>query len=89
MATGEADVQVQKGASITTNGTDGLILLMGHHVDNDGYLSSPSGQVALVAGSWVTLTKATGTSDSTDPNVRACSSMSPHRLTPLHRRASM
>src|SRR5262249_11313375 len=30
------DVQVEKGASINTNRTDGLILMMGHHVDNDG-----------------------------------------------------
>jgi filamentous hemagglutinin family protein len=66
----EGDVQVEKGASITTNGTDGLILMMGHHVDNDGYLSSPAGQVALIAASAVGASKATGASTSTDPNVR-------------------
>jgi filamentous hemagglutinin family protein len=64
------DIQVEKGASITTNGTDGLILMMGHHVENDGYLSSPAGQVALLAVGAVGITKATGSSDSADPNVR-------------------
>src|SRR5262249_24777634 len=67
---GLGDIEVEKGASIITNRSDGLILMMGRHVVNDGYLSTPAGQVALVASSQVSTSKQTGSSDSADPNVR-------------------
>ncbi len=63
-------VQVQEGASITTNGSGGLILMMAPQIVNDGYLFAPVGQVALAAGNSVSLAPATGAAGSLDPNVR-------------------
>lgn len=66
-------IQVQEGASITANGTNGsggLILLAAPEVTNAGYLHSPLGEVALAAGDSVGLTQNTGTAGSIDTNVR-------------------
>jgi filamentous hemagglutinin family protein len=64
------EVEVKSGASISTNKADGVILLAAPHVINDGHLSAPAGQVVLAAGTSVTVTASTGTSESANPNVR-------------------
>jgi filamentous hemagglutinin family protein len=56
----DGDVVVQKGATITTtevgNDDPGFVYLFGPNVSNFGTITSPSGQVALVAGQSITLT---------------------------------
>lgn len=66
-------VYVQPGASITTSlltpDTPGSIFLFGSNVYNEGTLTSPAGQVALVAAQGITLTPGTTTAALLPPNV--------------------
>lgn len=66
-------VYVQPGASITTSlltpDTPGSIFLLGANVYNEGTLTSPAGQVALVAAQGITLTPGTTTAAILKPNV--------------------
>ncbi|NVO13521.1 MAG: filamentous hemagglutinin family protein [Rhodoplanes sp.] len=62
-------VRVENGAKITS-GDGGYILLAAPNVTNAGHLVSTDGQVILAAGDSLTLTRATGASDSADPGIR-------------------
>lgn len=66
-------VYVQPGASITTSlltpDTPGSIFLFGSNVYNEGTLTSPAGQVALVAAQGISLTPGTTTATTLPSNV--------------------
>jgi filamentous hemagglutinin family protein len=68
----EGEVQVAPGAAI--NSADGgFILMIAPRVVNGGALASPQGQVSLVSGREVTLTRSEGDANSIDPDLRGLS----------------
>ncbi len=69
-------VEVDRGASITSNG-GGFVIFTAPKIVNDGKLSAPEGQISLQSGLAVGFTPSTG-SDAVDTNVRGLILRSPY-----------
>ncbi|MCW0182013.1 MAG: filamentous hemagglutinin family protein [Zavarzinia sp.] len=65
----EGSVIVEAGARLKA-GADGLIMLTGPRVVNNGHLTAAGGQVVLQSGREVLLRRSEGTAASLDPNIR-------------------
>ncbi len=70
--TSEGPVEVNAGASVTTN-DGGFILLTGPRVINAGELTAPKGQVSLEAGQFIILERSTGAPGTNTPDIRGYS----------------